>query len=262
MPYTNTSLAFLENYGEIFNIENDGRPQQLVIKTDIGMPFRFYLSGKIKNDLVMPTVMVKIDFCGDEIISRINENQNYDIHVNGVNWLSTVKIDILKIFSNSRYISCPTESYSITQNRFNNTLLPTKKFTEMISIVPSANSSNLAIRTQDILIDSPEKIMFAVEARSASGKNASQNFTIHASYGIEWHIAMAKKINQAPILLTKIEPWIVEVEFPKEEATNSTEGSEGEQVEQIVEEPIVIEEEAEVVDTTIEFLSPEFIDYN
>ena len=96
----------------------------------------------------------------------------------------------------------------------------------MISIVPSANSSSLAVRTQDILVDFPEKILFSLEARSASGKNASQNFTIHTSYGIEWHIAMAKKINQAPMLLTKIEPWIVEVAFPKEEATNSTEGEE------------------------------------
>ena len=55
-----------------------------------------------------------------------------------------------------------------------------------------------------------------MEARSKSGNNATQNFTIHTSYGIEWHIAMAKKINQPPMLLTKIEPWIVEVAFPKQ----------------------------------------------
>ena len=69
-----------------------------------------------------------------------------------------------------------------------------------------------------------------MEARSKSGNNATQNFTIHTSYGIEWHIAMAKKINQPPMLLTKIEPWIVEVAFPKQEATNSTEGSDGQEI--------------------------------
>ena len=88
-----------------------------------------------------------------------------------------------------------------------------------------------------------------MEARSKSGNNATQNFTIHTSYGIEWHIAMAKKINQPPMLLTKIEPWIVEVAFPKEEATNSTEGSDGQEiVEQKVEEPIALEQEVEEVD--------------
>ena len=47
---------------------------------------------------------------------------------------------------------------------------------------------------------------------------------------------MAKKINQPPMLLTEIEPWIVEVDFPKDEASNSTEGQE------IVEEPVVLVE--------------------
>ena len=126
----------------------------------------------------------------------------------------------------------------------------------MISIVPAANNSILAIRTQDILIDFPEKILFSVEARSKSGNSATQNYTIHTSYGIEWHIAMAKKINQPPMLLTEIEPWIVEVDFPKDEVSNSTEGQE------IVEEPVVLEEEVEELDKTIEFQSPEFIDYN
>jgi hypothetical protein len=70
-------------------------------------------------------------------------------------------------------------------------------------------------------------------------------------------------VNQAPILLTEIEPWLVEVVFQTEEATNSTEGSDGgEQVEQQVDEPTVLEGEVEEVDETIEFKSPEFIDYN
>ena len=58
-----------------------------------------------------------------EIIKRISEEPNYDVHVNGVNWLNTIKINVLDIFSNSRAISCPIESYSITQYQFNNSML-------------------------------------------------------------------------------------------------------------------------------------------
>ena len=52
-----------------------------------------------------------------------------------------------------------------------------------------------------------------MEASSKSGKSVSQNFTVYASYGIEWHIAIAKSVNQAPMLLTEIEPWLLEVAF-------------------------------------------------
>ena len=83
---------------------------------------------------------------------------------------------------------------------------------------------------------------------SQSGEFAIQNYTVYTIYGIEWHIAMAKKINQAPLLMTDIEPWVLEVAFAVEEPSNSTTEGEDVQATEEVEEPIAAEEPVEEVE--------------
>lgn len=73
----------------------------------MGFKFKLYLSGKTQTGLVMPPILIAIDFCGDESISLLSESPNYDIHINGENWLSTIKLRSTELFSNSRSNDCP-----------------------------------------------------------------------------------------------------------------------------------------------------------
>lgn len=84
------------------------------------------------------------------------------------------------MFNNTRTILCPIVSYTMTQVPFNNSMLDSSTFSNMISITAQdeAQDQQMEIRTQDILITFPQEIRWSIEARTAAGVSQIQNFKL------------------------------------------------------------------------------------